>query len=167
MELTTSERAGLRLLTQRRVVECLATIGVGQGLEDLARKQIASASAIGLITVPGVSRDAYFLGGQAMQRMWLSATAQGIALQPMTTLPYMFARLERGNGAGFTVREITELNLLRTRYRRLLTTQRDHAEVFLFRISYADPPTARALRRPLDEVLSFAPDGPADLPSIL
>ncbi|NAS25948.1 Rv1355c family protein [Herbidospora sp. NEAU-GS84] len=157
MELTASERAGLRLLTQRRVIDFLAEIGGGRGLEELARKQVATASAIGLLTVPGLSRDSYFLGGRAMQRVWLSATARGVALHPMTNLPYMFARLERGGGAGLSRAERDELTALRGRYTRLFPTPPGHAEVLLFKLAHAGPPTARALRRPLDEVLTLAP----------
>ncbi|MFX0581282.1 Rv1355c family protein [Nocardia nepalensis] len=155
-ELTDAERAALRLLSQWRVAQCLAEIGGGRALEDLSRDAVASAAAVGLLTVPGVSRESYLRGGRAMQRMWLTATAEGIAVQPMTALPYLFARLERGGGNGLSRREQTELRDLRDRYRQLFETDPDHAEVLLFRLAHAGPPTARSLRRPLAEVLELA-----------
>lgn len=154
-ELTAAERAALRLLSQWRVAQCLADIGGGRALEDLSRGTVASAAAVGLLTVPGVSRESYLRGGRAMQRMWLTATAEGIALQPMTALPYLFARLERGGGNGLSRHEQAELRELRDRYRRLFETGPDHAEVLLFRLAYAGPPTARSVRRPLCQVLEF------------
>ncbi|WP_062987753.1 Rv1355c family protein [Nocardia anaemiae] len=155
-ELTEAERAALRLLGQWRVAESLAEIGGGRALEDLSRRAVTGAAAVGLLTVPGVSRESYLLGGRAMQRMWLTAAAEGIALQPMTALPYLFARLERGGGHGLGKREQAELRELRVRYRRVFDTDADHAEVLLFRLAHAGPPTARSLRRPLVQVLEFA-----------
>ncbi|WP_433623854.1 Rv1355c family protein [Nocardia sp. CA-120079] len=155
-ELSAAERGALRLLSQWRVAECLAEIGGGRALEDLSRRAVAGAAAVGLLTMPGVSRESYLRGGRAMQRMWLTATAKGIALQPMTALPYFFARLERGAGHGLCKREQAELRELRVRYQRVFETDADHAEVLLFRLAYAGPPTARSLRRPLVQVLDLA-----------
>ena len=155
-ELTAAEGAVLRLLRQWRVMECLAEIGGGRALEDLSRTAVASASAVGLLTVPGVSRESYLHGGRVMQRMWLTAAAGGIAVHPMTTLPYLFARLERGEGQGLSEKERTELGGLRTRYLKLFEIRSDHAEVLLFRLARAGSPSARSLRRPLHEVLQFA-----------
>jgi molybdopterin/thiamine biosynthesis adenylyltransferase/nitroreductase len=156
MELTASERAGLRLMQQWRTLECLGRIGGGRALEELARKWIEAASAVGLVTVAGTGRESYFRSGRAVQRLWLTAAAHGVALQPMTSLPYLFARLERGGGAGLAEPERRELGALRERYRRLLDAPPECAEALLFRVSIADPPTARSLRRPLDDVLTFA-----------
>lgn len=154
-ELTAAERAVFSLLRQWRVLECLAEIGGGRALADLSRTAVASASAVGLLTVPGTSRESYLCGGRAMQRMWLTAAADGIAVHPITTLPYLFARLERGAGSGLDPAECAELRDLRARYRTLFETPAGHAEVLLFRLARAGAPSARSLRRPLDEVFQL------------
>ena len=156
MELSASERAGLRIMQQWRAMECLRAIGGGRALGELAEKLVASASAVGLITRPGTSRESYLRGGRAVQRLWLTATTHGVALQPITGLPYLFARLERGGGEGFSETERAELQALRGRYLRLFDVSAGHAEVLLFRLHVAGPPTARSLRRPLDDVLRLA-----------
>jgi hypothetical protein len=156
MEMSASDRAGLLLLQQWRVPECLAQIGGGSALDDLAVQTIASASAVGLLTVPGTGRESYFQSGRAVQRLWLTATAQGIALHPMTGLPYLFSRLERGGGEGLAEHEQRALADLRVRYRRLFETDASAAETFLFRLSIAGPPTARSLRRRLEDILVLA-----------
>ena len=104
----------------------------------------------------GTARADYFRGGRALQRIWLEATRWALALQPWTGLPYLFARVERGGGAGLSPEEIDELRALRTRYRAIFDVANDDAEVLLFRLGYAAPPTAIALRRPLERVLTFA-----------
>jgi tRNA A37 threonylcarbamoyladenosine dehydratase len=154
LELDPTDRAALRLAGRWRVMEALGAIGGGRALEDRSRGLIASASAVGLVTVPGTDRNAYFTAGRAIQRMWLTATALGVAIQPMTTLPYLLARAGRGAGDRLTERSLSELARIRPSFDRLVDTPSDHAETLLFRIFFADPPTARSLRRPLTDVLT-------------
>ncbi len=156
MELTATERAGMWLLSKWDIVECLTEIGGGVALEDLAKKCVASTSAIALITTNGVSPLDYVRGGRALQRVWLTATRLGVAIQPWTGLPYLFARVERGGGRGLSDKEIAELRTLRERYLELFDIEQDDAEVLLFRLSVAGEPSAISLRRPLDRVLTFA-----------
>jgi molybdopterin/thiamine biosynthesis adenylyltransferase/nitroreductase len=156
MELTASERAGMWLLSKWEIMDTLKRIGGGVALEDLAKKCVASTSAIGLLTTRGVAPADYLRGGHALQRVWLTATKLGVALQPWTGLPYLFARVERGAGAGLSPAEIAELRTLRERYRRVFDVRDGDAEVLLFRLSIADAPSAISLRRPVERVLTFA-----------
>jgi tRNA A37 threonylcarbamoyladenosine dehydratase/nitroreductase len=155
MEMSRSDLAGLSVISQWRVAEFLGQLGGGRALETLGAKTIASASAVGLLSIQGTDRTAYFAAGRAVQRLWLTATSRGVALHPMTGLPYLFARLERGGGEGLAPHERRELTSLRERYRRLFETSSDWGETFLFRLSIADQPRARSLRRKLDDVLTI------------
>jgi hypothetical protein len=85
--------------------------------------------------------------------MWLTAASHGLALHPMTTLCYLFARVLRGDGVGLDPSTVAEARRLRAPYKRLFTLSDDTAEVLLFRVSQAEPTEARALRRPLADVL--------------
>lgn len=93
-----------------------------------------------------------------MQRVWLEANARGWAVQPMTAIVYLFARLDAvtpGNDMGMTRREIEELTELRRRFRAVFGSEggsRD-VEVFAFRVAKAGPPTARSLRRHVSDIL--------------
>lgn len=156
MELTPAERAGFWLLSKWEIMDALKGFGGGLALEDLAKKCIEASSAVGLLTTSGTTPADYFRGGRALQRLWLEATRRGLSLQPWTGLPYLFARAERGGGAGLSKCEMGELQLLRERYRAIFNINADDAEVLLFRLGYADPPTAISLRRPVDTVLNFA-----------
>jgi hypothetical protein len=105
--------------------------------------------------MPEHSPEAYLQGGRALQRLWLAATACGLALQPWTGLPYLFARLLRGAGAGLSEQEQHELHSLRARYVKVLPSAQGRSELMLFRLTHAAPPSARSLRRQLADVLSF------------
>ena len=148
-------RAGLQTLKQWKAVGAIRDCGGGAFLEEPARDQIAGASAVALLTIPGLTRASFLTGGKVVQRLWLAANRGGFAFHPMTILPYFFARLERGRGEGFDDAERAELTGLRARYRKIFDVAPDDAEVFLFRLSRADAASARSLRRHLHELLTF------------
>ena len=155
LELSASDAAGLRLVRSWPAMKLLARLGGGRALERPSKKSMACASAAGLITVPGTGPESYFQAGRAMQRVWLRASAKGLVFQPITPILYLFARLERGGGDGFSQQQCQVLRDLRKRYLDLFDVSAGHAEAMLFRIAVADPPTAGSLRRRLDEVLVF------------
>ena len=162
LELTATDEAGMRLISDWSVMEVVKEIEGGHGLAKATQKSIAAASAVGLVSFPRPvatrACDAYFLGGTAMQRVWLAANSLGYAFQPMTALIYLFARLEDGGGVGLEMAERAELTSLRAHFRSIFEidpTDRT-AEVMLFRLAIADPPTARSLRRHVHEVLEIA-----------
>jgi nitroreductase len=160
LELSAADQAALRLVSDWSVMVALAETGGGEGLGRSARRSVAAASAMGLLTMPPAGRDisakdSYFRGGVALQRVWLLATELGLAFQPMTALVYLFARLEDGQAEGFEGHERRELGTLRSRYRELWRLVEPEVEIILFRLAYAGPPSARSLRRPVSEVLSF------------
>jgi len=153
LELCPSDRAGLELARDREPVELLRQWGGGHRFETLARKAARGSAAIGLITVPNARPVDYFLGGRAVQRLWLTATQRRLGVQPMTALAYFFARLLRGGGVGFHADMISELKRLRPIYEKLFAVTKEMGEVLLFRIA-TDATTAKGSeRRPLDDVL--------------
>ena len=154
LELRDVDEAGLRLISSWPVVRFLRSMGMGGALEDLSKRAVDAASAVALLTCRGTAPIDYFRGGRAMERVWLAATALGLAVQPMSSLPYLFARLGRGDG--FERADRATLCALRARYRSLFDVSASTGELLLFRVSRAEPPTVRSLRRPVEVVLTFA-----------
>ena len=155
LHLSAADAAVMQLLTDWAPLSYLSRIKRGRGLERNSRKLIAAASAVGLLTFGGTVPLSYFNGGRAMQRVWLTATALGLAFHPMTALPYLLARLRRGKGEGLTAEDQQQLTEFGKSYRHLLPIPDDHAEIMLFRLAKAELPTVRSLRRGLDEILMF------------
>ncbi|MGK4000559.1 Rv1355c family protein [Sorangium sp. So ce1024] len=152
-ELSPTDLAGFRVCRDWRAMELVRRWGGGGALEKTARKAIAGAMAVALITMPRAGLVDYFQGGRAVERAWLTATQLGIAVYPMATLPYLFARLIRGGGEGMDAGTIALAKGLRARYLRLFDVTDATAEILLFRLSLAGPPSTRSLRRPLEDVL--------------
>jgi hypothetical protein len=142
-------------LSDWQVVERLRQFGGGAALEQIAHRAIAGSAAVGLMRVPGCGPASFVRGGRAVQHLWLTATQLGLAIQPWTALPYLLARLEQGGGEGFDAEERSWFAGLRGGYRDLFPETAGQCEVMLFRVSRSDPPTARSLRRPVDEVFHW------------
>lgn len=156
LELGAMERAGLRLATSMGAMQLVGRLGVGRVLEKPTRNSIAGASAMGLLTIPGGhTPQAMFAGGRALQRLWLTATAQGYWLQPMTALVCLFWRLLDG-APDLSTEQVEQLASLRQKYQAVFDVSANEGEVMLFRLTRSEGPTTHSLRRPVDEVLSFA-----------
>lgn len=156
LELSPTDAAGLRVASRWEAMAEVASLDGGRRLAESSEKSVAAASAVGLLTFRGHDREAYLRGGRALERLWLTATARGLAFQPMSALPYLFARLERGGGQGFSESQKATLAALRARYRALFTIQDGDAELLLFRLAIAGPPTRRSLRRGTEDLLRHA-----------
>lgn len=152
LDLDNSDRAGLKVMSSWEVMELVGRFGGGRGLAKLAKKGVLSASAVGLLSMPSARPIDFFHGGRVLQRLWLTATARGYALQPMTALLYMFARLVRGGGEGFSDAERAELAKLRARHEELFP-EAGAGELMLFRVIRGGPPRVRSLRRRVHQVL--------------
>lgn len=152
LELSRTDLAGLRLVSSWRVARILRDLGGGRSLETLSRRAIDGASAVGLVTVAGSTPSDFVRAGRAVQRLWLEAMSLGWALQPVTAITYLFTRTEPP-GADLDDHLHAELAALRARYLKVFPVRPGHAEPFLFRLTRAEAPTARSLRRPVDLVL--------------
>ncbi len=147
LDLTAAEHAGLRMLRHPRVPELLRAWKGGQGLERLTLTALLASSAIGLVTVPRESIRERFLGGRALERVWLTATRRGLSLQPHTSSIFLFARALGGGGADFDADTIGELLALQARVRGVF--EAGGTETFLFRLFPRCEPLARSLRLPV------------------
>jgi nitroreductase len=154
LELSRADLAAMSVISSWSAMKALGMIGGGAALEKASKKLVAAASAVGLVTYEGTSPVSWFQGGRAMQRVWLRATALGLEFQPMAAITGLFARLEKG-GEGLSQKEESILRGLRARYRSLFDLPPDTAEAMLFRLAVADPPSARSLRRRVEDVLVF------------
>lgn len=157
LELDATDHAGLSLTSDWKVMSTVARLGGGHGLERLSKKSIDAAAAVGLVSYEGGDSSTYVEGGRAVQSVWLEATALGLAFQPMSALVYLFHRNEEGDGEGFSQQEREHLRALRERFDQIFPPTDGCSEMLVFRLGRAGPPSARALRRGLDQILELHP----------
>jgi hypothetical protein len=155
LELSSFDKVGLQLCRHWSALKIVRSINGGQRLERMSRKALASASAVGLVTMPNCAAREYFLGGRAVQRLWLTAARCKLALHPMTTLPYLLTRLQEHGTNNLDKETQATLRNLQVRFSQLFASADGAANVFLFRLSHTDETQHRSLRRNLDAVLTI------------
>ncbi len=113
---------------------------------------------LGPIKPPGGWLD-YVHTGIALQRLWLTATALGLHLQPEMT-PVVFRWYARTGKRLSRLSEIDrQAQRLSERFERLAQASNDDRLVFLCRVGQSMAPRSRSLRRSLGELL-VAPKAP-------
>lgn len=156
VDLTPSELAGFRIVKSWPVIKLLNDWGLGTGLERMGRKTIAGASALGLVTMPAFSSDDFFEGGRALERVWLAATKEKIAVHPASIASLVFNTLMHGNPKIFSGRMHQEVTALRKQFAGILGLKDNLGEVLLLRFCIAGPPKSRSVRYPLEQVLTIS-----------
>lgn len=63
-----------------------------------------NASLLGMVSVKGNDKFAFVQGGRAVQRVWLEATLQGLAMQPIIGLTLLINRFRENNLTDFSAR---------------------------------------------------------------
>lgn len=132
----------------------LQQIKGGRGLEEMSRRAFVSSSAIAVVQVPEKTPRAYFDGGRALQRLWLAATAEGLAVHPQGALVYLLARYEDGFDS-LSDDEREELGEI-SRAFRTLVPRGGGGNIIVLRLSHAEPPSVRSRRRPLEHLVQVA-----------
>jgi len=153
-----SEVTTFKLIRSPHVTKILRDVNAGTGLAASLAQAVASSSAIGLLTTHGTDAAALVHGGRAMQQVWLTANALGLALHPINNLVSMMARVERYQGKGLSKQEIGAIVDLRERFTQFFNVSMNDAEILMFRLSHAEPAPDRTLRRSIEDVFSVVQD---------
>lgn len=150
-----SQLAALGMIKSGEVIQTIKNIKGGKAFDALALRNVMTASALALITVPKYQLQSFFEGGRAMERFWLQATLQGFAVYPLISPLYLFSRVIHGNGAGLDKEDFEELAILRKEFCNLTGLNNTDSEVFLVKLATAPQPEIASLRLPTEEVLFF------------
>lgn len=137
-------------LRRWRLMRALTRLGVHHTLGlRAADLPCRLAPHLGLITCNAAGETARALGaGRALQRVWLQATAHGLAFQPMAAAPVL-SRQRLGDGWVSSHVQDELKRLLQH-----LTGGRAESAYMFFRIGTAAPASLRTGRRPLDDHLA-------------
>ena len=106
------------------------------------------SSAAGLITTADTSPISFLHVGRAFQRLWLTATQERLALQPMTAVVFLQLKSIVGDFQGLTPAQIAVANSLRDKLTGLYSFAKESIPAMHFRIGYCTAPSGRTIRRP-------------------
>jgi tRNA A37 threonylcarbamoyladenosine dehydratase len=155
LDLSPGQISGFAMVKDWEVVEYLNKWQAGGALERLSRSSANTASAIGLITMPSFDMNNFYEGGRALERIWLAATSDNIAFNPLTTSTFLFNRHLYEGAGSFSENVANELVTLRKEFQRIFSINDKFGEILLFRVFISESPNKRSLRAPVEEVLSF------------
>ncbi|HXD93258.1 MAG TPA: hypothetical protein VNX01_08595, partial [Bacteroidia bacterium] len=155
VDLTPTELAGWTVVKNWNVVNHLNEWKLGGGLEKIQRKNVASASALGLLTMSHFSNNDFFTAGRALERVWLAANKDNIAVHPASLSTLIFNTLTYANHNGFTPYMEKEAKELRIEFEKLFKLDKSRVDVLLLRFLIAPDPKRKSVRYPLERVLNF------------
>jgi molybdopterin/thiamine biosynthesis adenylyltransferase len=153
--LSNSQLAALSVIKDETVIRELKSFDGGHAFDMLAKRTIANASALCMITLPEYNLKNFFEGGRSMERLWLAATDLNLAVHPLISPLYLFPRITHSNGEGLDAKSILELNTLRDKFIKLTKLDDNRAEVFLTKIAIAPEPSVKTQRLPIEKVLTI------------
>ena len=132
----------------------LNKLGFSRIFKNHARQQILSSGAIGILWAKDASRETFLESGRLMEKIWLEATCQKLAFQPMQALCIFSNNTQLGHTSRISEVHNQVLAELSGRFRALIEPpQTTRQIIFMFRIGHAEAPPARAQRRSLDSFL--------------
>jgi len=143
----------LRLLRRWSRMRLLNRLRLNRLLTVPSALSVWKSGALGVISVPEPSASNFLEGGRAFQRIWLAVQAEGLALQPLGSLPVFLGHLEQLRGEKLTAAHQRLSGRLGKRLRRLVPIVVDRTLLMVFRTGYAPPPKVRSLRRAAEDVM--------------
>lgn len=142
----------LRFLRPWRRARAMNRIGLSRVFAGMAGQQIISSGAIGLLTTDDATDAGYMEAGRSLQRVWLAATAEGLSMQPLGSVPLFLTRL-RDDRASFQPRHAERLDAVDEAFGALFEGLKERSPVMLFRIGEGRPPSARSPRYPAEAIM--------------
>jgi len=121
--------------------------GMGKIIPYMASQGIRQASAVGLLKINGNSIKNFIVGGQALERLWLTCTRLGLSFQPMTAVTLFRHRWEIGLKNDFSLAHQQILGKIWPLYEYLFEINSNESHIMLFRLGYGGKVSCRTLRK--------------------
>lgn len=154
--LSSLERTGFRALSHWPTSRTMAALGLTKACVRKTAVTYRRSAAIGALSVAQLEAESAIRAGVTLERIWLTATSRGLALQPMAGLVFLWLRCRFANGEGLTTGQQQLARDLAERMDALIPALRQRIPLIFFRTGQAQPPVARAPRRPVEAVLTVS-----------
>ena len=151
LEMSLNDVAGLRIASDPRAMALVDAWGGGSAFERFSTRAVRAASAVVLVAVDDDRTTSRLMGGRAAERFWTAANLAGVSVHPISA-PIFLIHAARLGGPGIRPAEREDLLGLEARFMALWPDLVGRP-LFMMRISPGGEPTARALRKPLQELV--------------
>lgn len=144
-----------RQLRRRPVAGAVSLFGVGHLVAKAFALRLRSAGALCLVTARRAGAAGYIEAGRAMERIWLTATASGLAVQPHGVLPQYLTKVE-AEPETFLPHHACALQALRAPFDALFPGARAERPAILLRIGRSLGATPRrSVRLPPEQLIRW------------
>ncbi len=152
VDITLGDIAGLNVAKDWNAVELLAKWKKGNAFKKMSLKSVKSASALIIFTIPEFTHEMLLNAGSAVQKAWIYANKEGISVHPMLSPAFFFNRLTHGNGIDMHADVVDNLQHLRERFLNIFPLKANEKEVFVMKVSKAEPMGTKSLRKNKNEM---------------
>jgi len=130
------------------IMNIVNKIGLGRMVAFQSYKGIINSSGAALLTVDGQEDKKFLMGGQALERTWLTLSSLGLDMQPMTAVTLFYLRWILNGKGEFQKKHQKVLGDIEKSYLSLFSDFdfKNEGQVMLFRFGYGDPIQCRTLR---------------------
>jgi len=147
------EKLFFPLIQNWPLVRLLNYIGLSKIIGLKGRYNCRSASALGMITIKTTDKSGLIRCGQAVQRIWLEATHQELAFQPIVGLPLLMFQLNQNHIPNVSSNHLEKIRAAERDLSNLFNISAQELLVFGFRIGKAPAITTRTHRKPANNLL--------------
>ena len=152
LDLDVKDSIGFRVAKDAGAIKLVSTWNKGSALENMTKKLVSTASAVGLISIPNFTPENCLFVGNAAQRIWLNASKHNIAMQPTLAAVLHFARLIQGKGINMPENIQIQFKELHREFISIFDLQGNTVPLFLFRLFNATEPVIKSLRLNLSDI---------------
>ena len=142
-----------RLLRHWSINKLVSRLGLGHVVARLLASRLRTAGALCLITARRPGAAGYVEAGRAMERLWLAATARGLAVQPHGVLPQYLTKAAV-EPATLLPRYVAAIDAQRAPFERLFPAAAGERPAIVLRVGRPlGTPAQRSVRLPLDQIV--------------
>ncbi|MBN2021381.1 MAG: nitroreductase family protein [Pirellulales bacterium] len=142
----------LRVLRDWRRMRLIHRLGLGRLLTLPSAVSVLRSGAIAVLSVAKPDTASFLAAGRAVQRLWLAADAEPLAVQPLGSLSIFFAHVQQYEGRKLNPAHRARIDRLIERFSQLVPETSGRTVTLLLRVGYSAPSRYRSLRRAVDDV---------------
>ncbi len=126
----------LKMLCNWSVFKFLNYFGIAKLLACMTQRQIVNSGALAIILSRDQSPNGIIQSGMDVQRLWITAEKEGLAIQPIGHFP-VFKELYIGTSPSLKEKEIAEIKKAIERIERTLQAPKEYSPVMFLRVGYS------------------------------
>lgn len=150
--ISAAEILALKVASDEKAIAFVRSVKGGSGMKRMARKAVAAAASIGIVTMPQHTDLDYLKAGRAVERLWIEANKAKIAFQPFAQYIFLTERMNDAEDKELGPEFREALKQLQDDFRQIVPLSEREQPMFIFRLAIAPDPEVRSLRRKREDI---------------